>query len=108
MATDTTPPVRDERLTRLNWVNFFSITDAVLLVVLLWLSYHHMRPAVRIVGMTHGMCFLALLGLAAEGALNKFWGWWYPAVIVVTLGPIGSIIGERKIRKQLKAELAGS
>jgi integral membrane protein len=98
---------QDKRLSRLNWVNFFSIADAVLLVILLWLSYHHMRPAVRIVGMTHGLCFIALVLLAAEGSLRKWWGWWFPATIVVTLGPIGSIVGERHIRKQLKAELEG-
>ena len=30
------------------------------------------------------------------------WGSWFPAIVVVTLGPPGSLIGDLKIRKELR------
>jgi hypothetical protein len=42
-----------------------------------------------------------LVGVVAYGALRRFWGWWFPALVVVTLGPPGSIVGELRLRRRL-------
>ena len=106
MFQATLPADHAERETlrkRLKLIQIVSIADALLLVVLLALSYLHLRTGVRIVGSLHGAGFLLLVGLAMEGAAEGWWGWWFPGVIVVSLGPVGSIWGEMHIRKQLAA-----
>jgi hypothetical protein len=35
--------------------------------------------------------------------VQKRWGWWFPALVVVTLGPPGSLIGEWRIRRGLES-----
>ena len=52
-------------------------------------------------GPTHGVGYLLLLFLCARGAAERLWGWWFPAIVVVTLGPPGSLIGDVKIRRKL-------
>jgi hypothetical protein len=42
--------------------------------------------------------------LVVRGAIERFWGWWFPALVVVTLGPPGSLIGDVRIRRALTAE----
>jgi hypothetical protein len=36
-----------------------------------------------------------------SGAGEGLWGWWFPAIVVVTLGPPGSLIGDVRIRRRL-------
>jgi hypothetical protein len=48
--------------------------------------------------------FLLLLVLVVRGATERFWGWWFPALVVVTLGPPGSLLGDVRIRRALTAE----
>ena len=36
-----------------------------------------------------------------RGAAEKRWGWWFPAIVVVTLGPPGSLIGDVICRRKL-------
>ena len=38
----------------------------------------------------------------ARGAAEERWGWWFPALVVVTLGPPGSLIGDLRIRRGLQ------
>jgi hypothetical protein len=85
----------------LNAVLAVGIADALLLVVLLYFAFvDRSDTAVSVIGPIHGLGFLALLGLSANGALQKFWGWWFPAVVLVTGGPLGSIVGDVVLRRR--------
>jgi len=55
------------------------------------------RSRVHILGPLHGVNFLILLVTAGTAALDGLWGWWFPALILVTDSPIGTFIGERVI-----------
>ncbi|HEY6760183.1 MAG TPA: DUF3817 domain-containing protein [Baekduia sp.] len=88
----------------LNTVLAVGIADALLLVVLVYFAFvDRSDTAVHILGPIHGLGFLALLGLTANGALQRFWGWWFPALVLVTGGPIGSLIGEFALRSRVGA-----
>jgi len=41
--------------------------------------------------------------LVVRGVTERFWGWWFPVLVVVTLGPPGSLIGDLRIRRDLDA-----
>jgi hypothetical protein len=56
---------------------------------------------VHVLGPIHGLGFLALVALTANGALQKLWGWWFPVLVVITGGPIGSFIGEVALRRRV-------
>jgi hypothetical protein len=58
--------------------------------------------AVSILGPIHGVGFLALLFLTLRGAVERFWGWWFPAIVLVTGGPVGSLIGELVLLRQIR------
>lgn len=87
---------------RLDILRVVAVADALLLVVLLlglaldW----HVAP---VVGPIHGFGFLVMLYLTARGAADGLWGWWFPAVVVVTLGPPGSLYGDLRVRRALAA-----
>jgi len=88
---------------RLNIILVLAIVDAVLLVPLLLHRFADLDIPVGPVGMTHGLLFIALVLLCAKGALDRLWGWWFPAVTVITGGPLGSIVGDLVIRRKLAA-----
>jgi hypothetical protein len=89
----------------LNTVLAVGLADALLLVVLVYFAFvNRSDSAVHILGPIHGLGFLALLFLTANGALQRLWGWWFPAIVVVTGGPIGSIIGDFILRPKLARE----
>ncbi|WP_272476857.1 DUF3817 domain-containing protein [Baekduia alba] len=91
----------------LNTVLAVGIADALLLVVLVYFAFiDRSDTAVHILGPIHGLGFLALLALTANGALQRFWGWWFPAIVVVTGGPIGSIAGDLILRKRVGEPVA--
>lgn len=91
---------------RLNVILVLAIVDAVLLVPLLLHRFADLDIPVFPIGMTHGLLFIALVGLCAKGALEGLWGWWFPAITVVTGGPPGSIIGDIIIRRRSAAGTA--
>jgi hypothetical protein len=94
----TTPDVKK----LLNTVLAVGLADALLLVVLVYFAWiDRSDNAVHVLGPIHGLGFLALLALTANGALQKLWGWWFPAIVVVTGGPIGSIAGDIILRRRL-------
>jgi hypothetical protein len=94
----TTPDVKK----LLNTVLAVGLTDALLLVVLVYFAWiDRSDTAVHVLGPIHGLGFLALLALTANGALQKLWGWWFPAIVLVTGGPIGSIAGDVILRRRL-------
>ena len=91
---------------RLNVILVLAIVDAVLLVPLLLHRFADLDIPVFPIGMTHGLLFIALVLLCAKGACEGLWGWWFPAVTVVTGGPPGSIIGDLVIRRRMAATSA--
>jgi hypothetical protein len=94
-------------LRRLNWVRWIAILDALLLVPLLFAAITNADGLVSVLGPAHGLGFVALCVLIALGALEGLWGWWFLAVTIVTLGPPGSLVGEARIRRGLRAAAAG-
>ena len=86
---------------RLNLIRIVAIVDAVLLVPLVIAALNNNETVVDWLGPLHGVGYLILLFLCARGAAERLWGWWFPAIVVVTLGPPGSLIGDVKIRREL-------
>ena len=86
---------------RLDVIRVIAIVDAVLLVLLVIVALNDNESVVDWLGPIHGVGYLLLLFLCARGAAERLWGWWFPAIVVVTLGPPGSLIGDVKIRRTL-------
>jgi len=86
---------------RLNVIRIVAVLDALLLVPLVIAAISGAEGVVDILGPVHGVGFLALLFLCARGAGEGLWGWWFPALVVVTLGPPGSLYGDVRIRRRL-------
>jgi integral membrane protein len=86
----------------LNLVLAVGITDALLLVVLMYFAFvDRSDAAVSVLGPIHGIGYLILLYLTASGAGAKRWGWWFPGIVLVTGGPLGSIVGDVVLRRRL-------
>jgi hypothetical protein len=100
----TTSPAPSERTRRgaLNLVLAVGIIDGLLLLVLLYVAFVDRNDgAVSVLGPIHGLGYIYLLYLTATGAMRRLWGWWFPALVLVTAGPLGSILGEMKLRREL-------
>ena len=91
----------DSTLRRLNLIRIVALADFLLLIPLVVAALTHSEGVVSILGPIHGTGFLILLGLCGWGAVEKRWGWWYPVLVVVTLGPPGSLYGDLRIRRKL-------
>jgi hypothetical protein len=94
-------PTRTRR--QLNIVRRVALADAVLLAVLVPAAIAEAEGLVSLLGPVHGFGFLLLLFLVVRGAGERLWGWWFPALVLVTLGPPGSLIGDLRIRRRLPA-----
>jgi integral membrane protein len=92
---------REKTLRQLDVIRWVAIADFALLVPLVIAALRDAEDVVSILGPIHGFGFVILLGLCLRGWAEGRWGWWFPAVVVATLGPPGSLIGERKIRGDL-------
>ena len=79
-----------------------AIADFLLLVPLVIAALSHSEGVVSILGPIHGVGYLILLGLCIRGWIEGLWGWWFPALVVVTLGPPGSLYGDLRIRRELR------
>lgn len=105
-ATDAEPHRHrrpDRRL--LNAVLVVGVVDALLLVALLYFAFvDRSDAAVGVLGPIHGVGYLLLLGLTGRGAVDDQWGWWFPALVLVTGGPVGSFAGEVVLRPRLRAD----
>ena len=98
LAPDRSPSQRRA----LNVVLTVGIADALLLVVLLYFAFvDRSDAAVSILGPIHGIGFLILLYLTVTGASGKRWGWWFPGIVLITGGPLGSIVGDIVLRRRL-------
>jgi integral membrane protein len=94
-------PDRATTLRQLTLIRWAAIADFVLLVPLVVAALKDNEGVVGVLGPIHGIGFVILLGLCVKGWMEDRWGAWFPALVVVTLGPPGSLIGERKIRRDL-------
>ncbi len=94
-------PERAETLHQLDLVRKVALVDALLLVPLVVAALGDAERLVSFLGPLHGLGFLVLLFLCGRGAAERRWGWWFPALVVVTLGPPGSLIGDVRIRRSL-------
>ena len=90
----------------LRWVAIAAAIDFLLLVPLVYASFSDNDDLVSILGPIHGIGFLIQLFLTIRGAGEKLWGWWFPAIVVVTLGPPGALIGHVKVSRELDAQQA--
>ena len=93
---------------RLRVVRLIALVDLVLLIALLTASLTGERALVHILGPLHGVNFLLLLAVAATAALDGLWGWWFPAVILLTAGPPGALVGEWVIGRRIAAASAAT
>lgn len=93
------------QLRLLNTVAVVAVVDFLLLIPLVYASrwIADERGAVSVLGPAHGFLFLGLVLLCGYGALQRFWGWWFPLLTVVTGGAIGSLVGDRVVRRRLRA-----
>ncbi len=88
---------------RLNVVLAVGIADALLLLVLFYVAFvDRNESAISIIGPIHGFGFLALLYLTVKGASEDRWPWWFPGIVLVTGGPLGSIVGDVLVRRSLR------
>jgi len=94
-------PPADEVRRSLNVVSVIALLDAVLLVPLVIAALSHAEGTVDILGPLHGGGFVILVALVVRGAMKKLWGWWFPVITVITLGPPGCLIGDLRIRRTL-------
>src|SRR3954467_878943 len=96
MSTGPTAPPPGAAALRisLNVMLGAAIADALFLVALLVTLALGGRGAAGVPAALYAFGFIYLLYLAAKGAMDRRWGWWYVALVAVTLGPIGAVIGE--------------
>jgi integral membrane protein len=95
------PAERTVTLRRLNVIGVTALADALLLAVLLWASFGDRESLVHVLGPIHGIGFVVLVALCFRGAVEERWDWWFPAIVVVTGGPPGSLIGDYVLRRRL-------
>ena len=90
---------------QLDLIRIIAIVDFVLLIPLVMnlVGIVDSDTMIGIIGPIHGIGFLALIFLCVKGMAEGRWGWWFPAIVVITLGPIGSLYGEHRVRKQIEA-----
>ncbi len=85
----------------LSRIRVLALLDALLLVPLVIAGVTGAEGVVDVLGPLHGVGFLLLVLLCARGAGEGRWGWWFPAIVVVTLGPPGSLVGDLRIRRDM-------
>lgn len=104
--SEATSIYRNETLRRLDVIRIVAIADLVLLLPLLanLVGLIDSERMVSVIGPIHGIGFLALLFLCVKGAGEERWGWWFPAAVIVTLGPLGSLWGEHRVRGRLRTD----
>jgi len=97
------PAERAKTMKRLNVIAAIAIADALLLAVLLYASFSNSEDLVHVLGPIHGVGFIVLVALCVRGGTEGRWDWWFPALVVVTAGPPGSLIGDYVLRRKLQA-----
>ncbi len=110
MATETQAAARqaERPLSLLRLIVIVSIVDFILLIPLVVGVIIDWHGAAPIIGPIHGAGFLWELYLVARGAGEGWWGWWYPAVTLVTGGPPGALLGHNRAKRQALERAAQS
>ena len=85
----------------LRWVAIAAAVDFLLLVPLVIASISDADDVIHVLGPIHGIGYLILLYLTVAGAGAKRWGWWFPGIVLITGGPLGSIVGDLILRRRL-------
>src|SRR5215212_4213197 len=98
-APDTIDVPRARRFLR--WVAIAAALDFLLLVPLVIASVSDADNVIHVLGPIHGIGFLIQLFLTVRGAGERFWGWWFPVIVLVTGGPPGALIGHLKVSRDL-------
>jgi hypothetical protein len=94
-------PSARARHASLNLVLAVGIIDALLLLVLLYVAFvDRSDGAVSVIGPTHGLGYVYLLYLTGTGAMRGMWGWWFPGLVLITGGPLGTLLGELRLRRE--------
>ncbi len=96
----------DSTLTRLRSVGSWeAISYLLLLFVAMPLKYIWGWPeAVRVVGMAHGVLWVAYIALAVLGQLDYRWSWKITGwLFVASLLPFGPFVAEAKLLRQIQA-----
>ncbi len=88
---------------KLDVIRLVALADALLLLPLVIAAITNAEGIVSVLGPIHGAGFVILVLLCLRGAGEGRWGWWFPALVIVTLGPPGSLIGDLRIRRTLPA-----
>lgn len=102
----TTPSIATTKKL-LNVVLAVGVADLILFLILIWVAFiDRSDSAVSLIGPIHGVGFVILIGLTAKGAVDGRWGWWFPAITLITTGPPGSIVGDLILRKQIAEQEA--
>ena len=96
-------PSDDEIRSALRTVAVVAALDFALLVPLVIAAIQHAEGTIDILGPLHGTGFVILMALVVRGAVRGLWGWWFPAVALVTGGPPGCLAGDLYIRRQLSS-----
>jgi hypothetical protein len=100
VSTSPQAPSARARRTALNIVLAVGVIDGILLLVLLYVAFvDRNESAISVLGPIHGLGYVYLLYLTGTGAMRRMWGWWFPALVLVTAGPLGSLIGEVRLRR---------
>ncbi len=101
-STLRAPVTAADKTRQLNIVLVVAVLDALLLVPLVYGFITDSEVHKEILGPIHGLGFLYLVYLTGTGAIEKAWGWWFPAIVVVTGGPPGSIVGDLVVRAGMR------
>jgi hypothetical protein len=80
--------------------------DAIFLVGLVAALALGSDGAVGILAPLFAFGYVYLVYLTATGATRGKWGWWYPGLVAVTAGPIGAVLGARRLRARSEAPAA--
>jgi|SRR3954447_3563428 len=83
-----------------------AIVDAVFLAGLVIGLVTGAGGLVSVFGPLYVFGFVYLLYLAATGAMSDNWGWSFLLLVAVTLGPVGALIGARRMRAEVDTEAA--
>jgi hypothetical protein len=83
-----------------------AVVDAVFLVGLLIALAAGSDAATGVLVPLFVFGYVYLVYLAATGAMRGKWGWWYPGLVAITAGPIGAVLGARRLRARGEAGAA--
>lgn len=93
------PAERSKRELILKAILWISIIDLLLFLPLIYGLAAGDDRFSPIFGPIHGFGFVVEVGLVAYGAMSRWWGWWYPAITVITTGPPGALLGHGKAKR---------